>query len=116
MQFCLSSIKDFSSTTEREKAKFDSVYEDTVQEVGVPSGRRARRVGDVRATYKQLLSEILDNILTQVNAGGIHNICSSLSQNSLLFLLLVVNAGGIHGAIHNICSSFSQNSLIFFLL
>ena len=34
MQFCLSSIDDFCSTTEREKAKFDSIYEDTVCEVG----------------------------------------------------------------------------------
>ena len=66
MQFCLSSIDDFCSTTEREKAKFDSIYEDTVREVGGPSGRRARRVGDVRAAYQQLHSEILDNILTQL--------------------------------------------------
>ncbi|KAK0155367.1 hypothetical protein N1851_002271 [Merluccius polli] len=66
MQFCLSSIEDFCSTTERERDKFDSIYEDTVREVGVPSGRRARRVGDVRAAYQQLHSEILDNILTQV--------------------------------------------------
>ncbi|KAG8009303.1 hypothetical protein GBF38_017426 [Nibea albiflora] len=66
MQFCWSSIDDFCSTTEREKAKFDSVYEDTVREVSGPSGRRARRVGDVHAAYQQLHSEILDNILTQL--------------------------------------------------
>ncbi|KAK0154265.1 Protein ALP1-like [Merluccius polli] len=66
MQFCLSSIEDFCSTTERERDKFDSIYEDTVREVGVPSGCRARRVGDVRAVYQQLHSEILDNILTQL--------------------------------------------------
>ncbi len=40
MQFCLSSIDDFCSTTEREKAKFDSIYEDTVRKVGVPAGAR----------------------------------------------------------------------------
>ncbi|KAE8278157.1 hypothetical protein D5F01_LYC23766 [Larimichthys crocea] len=67
MQFCLSSIDDFCSTTEREKAKFDSIYEDTVRKVGGPSGRRAQRVGVVRAVYQQLHSEILDNILTQLS-------------------------------------------------
>ena len=66
MQFCLSIIDDFCSTTEREKAKFDSIYEDTVREAGAPSGRRSRRVGDVRTAYQQLHSEILDNILTQL--------------------------------------------------
>lgn len=66
MQFCLSSIADFCSTTEREKAKFDSIYEDTVSEVGAPSGRRAQSVGDARAAYQRLHSEILDNILTQL--------------------------------------------------
>ena len=49
---------------QREKAKFDFIYEDTVREVGAPSGRRARRVGDLRTGYQQLHSEILDNILT----------------------------------------------------
>ncbi|KAE8288363.1 hypothetical protein D5F01_LYC12232 [Larimichthys crocea] len=53
-------------TTEREKAKFDSIYEDTVRKVGGPSGRRARRVGDVCAAYQQLQSETLDNILNQL--------------------------------------------------
>lgn len=66
MQFCLSSIGDFCSTTEREKAKFDSIYEDTLSEVGAPRARRRGRDGDVRTSYQQLHSEILDNILTQV--------------------------------------------------
>lgn len=66
MQFCMSSIDDFCSTTEREKAKFDSIYEDTVRQVGAPSGRRARRVGEVRTAYQQLHSQVLDNIITQL--------------------------------------------------
>ena len=46
MQFCSSSIEDFCSITEKEKAKSDSIYEDIVRKVGVPSRRRARRVGE----------------------------------------------------------------------
>lgn len=38
----------------------------TLRKVGVPSGCRAQRVGDVRAAHQQLHSEILDNILTQL--------------------------------------------------
>ncbi|KAK0131403.1 hypothetical protein N1851_033896 [Merluccius polli] len=55
MQFCLSSIEDFCSTTERERDRFDSIYEDTACEraQGTESWRYAR-------------SEILDNILTQL--------------------------------------------------
>ncbi len=35
MQFRLSSTDDFCSTTEREKTKSDSIYEDTVREVAI---------------------------------------------------------------------------------
>ncbi|XP_056145441.1 kelch-like protein 41a isoform X1 [Lampris incognitus] len=68
MQFCLSSIHDFCSTTEREKGNFDAIYEDVVRDIGAPSGCKARRQGqgDVRAVYRQLHTEILDNILTQL--------------------------------------------------
>ncbi|XP_030002747.1 zinc finger MYM-type protein 1 [Sphaeramia orbicularis] len=66
MQFCLSSIDDFCSATEKEKASFDSIYEDTVRKVGDPCRHRAWRVGDVRVAYQQLHSEILNNILTQL--------------------------------------------------
>ena len=37
-----------------------------MRKVGAPSGRRARRIGDVWTGYQQLHSEILDNILTQL--------------------------------------------------
>lgn len=66
MQFCLSWIDDFCSSTEREKYTFDSINEDTVRETGVPRGRRAHRHEDVRVLYQQLQTGIKYNLLTQL--------------------------------------------------
>lgn len=40
------------------------IYDEIVQNTGVPTGRRAQ--GDSRSHYKKLHDDILDNILNQV--------------------------------------------------
>ncbi|KAJ4918219.1 hypothetical protein JOQ06_011235, partial [Pogonophryne albipinna] len=43
---------------------FDQIYDETVQDTGLPTGRRAH--GDSRSHYKKLHNSILENILNQV--------------------------------------------------
>ncbi|KAJ8415219.1 hypothetical protein AAFF_G00009170 [Aldrovandia affinis] len=66
MQFCLNSIEDFCSAIESKRRNFESIYDTTVGETGVPSSWRAQTFRDVRTWYQQLHSGIIDNLLTQL--------------------------------------------------
>lgn len=63
MQFCLTRVEEFCICIEGQRDRFDQIYE-TVQNTGVPTGRRAH--GDSRSHYKKLQDGILENILNQV--------------------------------------------------
>lgn len=66
VQFCLSRIEDFRQNIESERAKFDSVFEETVEAVGEPSARRATRGEDARTYYRELHKTVLDSIVSQM--------------------------------------------------
>ncbi|KAF3845768.1 hypothetical protein F7725_002846 [Dissostichus mawsoni] len=63
MQFSLARIADFCQSVEREKAKFNDIFEKTVQAVGQPSALRGNP--DAHAHYSQLHAAVIDNILIQ---------------------------------------------------
>ena len=81
-QLCLSMVDDSCNTTEMEKGTFNSIYEDTVSETGVPRGRRTHMQGDVRGQYQQLHSAIIDSIVTQ-RRNRYNNMKGSCSLPSL---------------------------------
>ncbi|KAK5885982.1 hypothetical protein CesoFtcFv8_017064 [Champsocephalus esox] len=64
MQFCLTRVEDFCICIEGQRDRFDQIYDETVQDTGRPTGRRAH--GDSRSHYKKLHNGILENILNQV--------------------------------------------------
>ncbi|KAJ4944141.1 hypothetical protein JOQ06_012686 [Pogonophryne albipinna] len=64
MQFCLTRVEEFCICIEGQRDRFDQIYDETVQDTGLPTGRRAH--GDSRSHYKKLHNGILENILNQV--------------------------------------------------
>ncbi|KAJ4925086.1 hypothetical protein JOQ06_017824 [Pogonophryne albipinna] len=64
MQFCLTRVEEFCMCIEGQRDRFDQIYDETVQDTGLPTGRRAH--GDSRSHYKKLHNGILENILNQV--------------------------------------------------
>ena len=66
IKFCLSRVEEFCGNVEKERGRFDAIYDATVILTGEPSSRRGRGQDDVRANYKKLHSDILDNILGQL--------------------------------------------------
>ncbi|KAK1892287.1 30S ribosomal protein S21 [Dissostichus eleginoides] len=67
MQFNLARIADFCLIDQREKAKFNDIFEKTVQAVGQPS--TLRRNPDVHADYSQLHAAII--VKTYSHKAGI---------------------------------------------
>ena len=65
VNFCLRRVDEFCDTIERERGRFDLIYDSTVSLTGVPSARRGAQ-GDARQTYQKLHRDILDNILGQL--------------------------------------------------
>lgn len=57
-------VEEFCICLEGQRECFDQIYDETVQNTGVPTGWRAH--GDCRAHYKKLHDDILDNMLNQV--------------------------------------------------
>ena len=66
IQFCLKRVDEFCGTIERERGRFDALYDGTVKATGEPRARRGRAQEDVRASYQKLHGDILDNILGQL--------------------------------------------------
>ena len=66
IQFCLKRVDEFCGTVERERGRFDEIYDGTVNATGEPRARRGRAQQDVRASYQKLHGDILDNILGQL--------------------------------------------------
>ncbi|XP_036373211.1 uncharacterized protein si:ch211-89o9.6 isoform X2 [Megalops cyprinoides] len=64
VQFCVARVDEFCICIEGQRERFDQIYDETVQNTGVPTGRKAH--GDSRSHYRKLHDDILDNILNQV--------------------------------------------------
>ncbi|XP_077447404.1 zinc finger MYM-type protein 1-like [Stigmatopora argus] len=64
VQFCLARVKEFWDTVERERSRYEEIYEATEHSAGAPSARRGQ-VQDSRVHYQQLHDRILDNIICQ---------------------------------------------------
>uniref|UniRef100_A0A8C7XI81 Zinc finger MYM-type protein 1-like n=1 Tax=Oryzias sinensis TaxID=183150 RepID=A0A8C7XI81_9TELE len=64
VQFCLDRVKEFCDTVERERSRYEGVYEATERAAGAPSARKCHAV-DPREHYRQLHGSILDNIICQ---------------------------------------------------
>ncbi|KAJ4922465.1 hypothetical protein JOQ06_019560 [Pogonophryne albipinna] len=56
-------VEEFCICIEGQRDRFDQIYDETVQDTGLPTGRRAH--GDSRSHYKKLHNSILENILNQ---------------------------------------------------
>ncbi|GAB1597398.1 uncharacterized protein LOC115225801 isoform X1 [Argonauta hians] len=67
IQFCLSRVKEFCDTVEKERGRFNEIYEATIPSTGVPTGRRVS-VQDSRVHYQKLHCKILDNIICQIQS------------------------------------------------
>ena len=59
LQFCLARVKEFCDTVERERSRYEEIYEATERTAGAPDAQ------DPRADYRQLHGRILDNIICQ---------------------------------------------------
>ncbi|XP_034044942.1 zinc finger MYM-type protein 1-like [Thalassophryne amazonica] len=66
VQFCLKRVEEFCNTIEVERGRFGEIYEWTVRQIGPPSTQRDQVQGDSCTRYQKLHSDILDNILAQI--------------------------------------------------
>ncbi|CAJ1066433.1 zinc finger MYM-type protein 1-like isoform X1 [Xyrichtys novacula] len=64
VQFCLARVKQFCDTVERERSRYEEIYEATERTAGAPSAQRGP-AQDPCAHYRQLHGRILDNIICQ---------------------------------------------------
>ncbi len=63
VQFSLARITDFCQSTERERTKFNDIFEKTTLAVGQPS--TPHRKPDARSLYRELHEAVIDNMLAQ---------------------------------------------------